>query len=66
MRDLIADLYQKASKKKIWWLVRHTAGMLGMKGDQLAVAVLGIIVRQKQVSIGVPSVHKNSEITIKS
>jgi len=36
LKDLIMDVYEKASIRKIWWLVRHSAGMLGMKSDQLA------------------------------
>lgn len=66
LKDLILDLFEKASRRKIWWLVRHSAGMLDMRHDELAQAVLSIIVRQKQVSIGIPSERKDSEITIKS
>ena len=36
LKDLIAEAYEKASKCKIWWLVRHSAGMLGMRFDELA------------------------------
>lgn len=50
----------------MWWLVRHSAGMLGMKSDELAKAVLTLIVRQKQISIGMPTNSTNSEISIKS
>lgn len=36
LRDLIANVYEKASIRKMWWLVRHSAGMLGLKSDELA------------------------------
>lgn len=36
LKDLIVDVYEKASLKKMWWLVRHSAGLLGMKSDDLA------------------------------
>jgi hypothetical protein len=29
-------VYEKASLKKTWWLVRHAAGMLEMKSDEIA------------------------------
>ena len=29
VRDLLVELYEKAGHGKQWWLVRHTAGMLG-------------------------------------
>lgn len=40
LKDLILDVYEKASLKKMWWLVRHSAGMLGMKSDELAKVIL--------------------------
>lgn len=66
LKDLIVDVYEKASLKKMWWLVRHSAGLLGMKSDDLAKSVLTLIVRQKQISIGLPTNRINSEISIKS
>ena len=36
LKDLIADVYEKASTRKMWWLVRHSAGMLGLKTEELA------------------------------
>ncbi len=65
VKGLIMQLYEKASIRKSWWLVRHTAGMLSMKHDDLAKSLIIIIVRQKQVSIGIPiQSRKNSEINI--
>ena len=36
LKDLILGIYEKASMRKMWWLVRHSAGMLSMKADELA------------------------------
>lgn len=36
LRDLITHVYEKASVRKMWWLVRHSAGMLGLKLEELA------------------------------
>lgn len=49
VKDLLKILYVKASQQKLWGLVRHTAGMLGKRVEDLAKAVTDILVRQKQV-----------------
>lgn len=36
MKNLIEKLYEKASIRKLWWLIRHSAGMLGLKIDESA------------------------------
>jgi hypothetical protein len=55
VRDLLKGLYEKACQQKLWGLVRHTAGMLGKRVEDLAKAVTDLLVRQKQVdSIDVP------------
>lgn len=51
MRVLLKSLYEKACQQKLWGLVRHTAGMLGKRVEDLAKAVTDLLVRQKQVSI---------------
>ena len=58
------NLYEKASSRKLWWLVRHTAGMLEMRTEELEKSIITIIVRQKQLSIGIPTSRKDSEILI--
>lgn len=35
LRDLIVRIYEKASIRKMWWLVRHSAGMLSMNPEEL-------------------------------
>lgn len=51
VRDLLKGLYEKACQQKLWGLVRHTAGMLGKRVEDLAKAVTDLLVRQKQVSV---------------
>lgn len=49
VRGLLKGLYEKACQQKLWGLVRHTAGMLGKRVEDLAKAVTDLLVRQKQV-----------------
>ncbi|CAL1283132.1 unnamed protein product [Larinioides sclopetarius] len=56
IKDLLKDLYEKACHEKKWALVRHIAGMLGKKVEDLAKAVTDLLVRQKQITIGMPSI----------
>lgn len=49
VRALLKGLYEKACQQKLWGLVRHTAGMLGKRVEDLAKAVTDLLVRQKQV-----------------
>ncbi|XP_054267572.1 probable phosphorylase b kinase regulatory subunit alpha isoform X2 [Macrosteles quadrilineatus] len=61
VKDLLKVLYEKACQQKLWGLVRHTAGMLGKRVEDLAKAVTDLLVRQKQVTVGMPP---NNEHTI--
>jgi phosphorylase kinase alpha/beta subunit len=61
VKDLLKGLYDKACQQKMWGLVRHTAGMLGKRVEDLAKAVTDLIVRQKQITVGIPP---NNEVTI--
>ncbi|KAK7498731.1 hypothetical protein BaRGS_00010108, partial [Batillaria attramentaria] len=54
VRDLLVELYEKAGHWKQWWLVRHTAGMLQKRVEDLAIAATDLLVRQKQLSVGMP------------
>lgn len=49
VKDLLKVLYEKACQQKLWGLVRHTAGILGKRVEDLAKAVTDLLVRQKQV-----------------
>ena len=52
--DLMTELYIEAGRHKLWWLVRHTAGILGKQSESLAISATDIIVRQKQLTVGLP------------
>lgn len=51
VRALLKGLYEKACQQKLWGLVRHTAGMLGKRVEDLSKAITDLLVRQKQVKI---------------
>merc|ERR1719376_1612696 len=54
VRDLLKTLYETAVSKKQWGIVRHCAGYLGRRVDDLSKAVTDMVVRQKQVTVGMP------------
>ncbi|XP_076446610.1 putative phosphorylase b kinase regulatory subunit alpha isoform X2 [Babylonia areolata] len=54
VKDLLVELYEKAGFWKQWWLVRHTAGLLKKRVEDLAIAATDLVVRQKQLSVGMP------------
>ncbi|RUS87688.1 hypothetical protein EGW08_004529 [Elysia chlorotica] len=60
--DIIHYLYLHKSVTgghwKQWWLVRHTAGMLRKRVEDLALAATDLLVRQKQLSVGLPPEHE--------
>ena len=62
VKELVKELYQKAGKSRSWNLVRHTAGLLGKKPDDLDKCVLDLLVRQKQIGVGNPSEAKEKFI----
>ena len=63
VKDLIVELYEKAGHMKQWWLVRHTAGMLRKRVEDLAKAATDILVRQKQLAVGLPPEPREKIIT---
>lgn len=60
VRDLLKALYEKACTQKLWGLVRHTAGMLGKRVEDLAKAVTDLLVRQKQITVGMPPSNEHT------
>ncbi|XP_075211553.1 putative phosphorylase b kinase regulatory subunit alpha isoform X4 [Lycorma delicatula] len=60
VKDLLKMLYEKACQQKLWGLVRHTAGMLGKRVEDLAKAVTDLLVRQKQVTVGMPPTNEHT------
>ncbi|XP_019625281.1 PREDICTED: LOW QUALITY PROTEIN: phosphorylase b kinase regulatory subunit alpha, skeletal muscle isoform-like [Branchiostoma belcheri] len=51
---LVGELYEKAGQLKQWSIVRHMAGMLRKRVEDLAQAATDLLVRQKQLSVGLP------------
>ncbi|KAH0947136.1 hypothetical protein HN011_006147 [Eciton burchellii] len=60
VKDLLKDLYEKACQQKMWGIVRHSAGMLGKRVEDLAKAVTDLLVRQKQVTVGMPPSNEHT------
>ena len=54
VQHLVEELYERSCKVKNWSLVRHTCGLLSKKIPNLALSVTDLIVRQKQVGVGLP------------
>ncbi|CAN8005577.1 unnamed protein product [Ixodes hexagonus] len=62
VKDLFQDFYDRACQEKRWGLVRHFAGSLGKRVEDLAKSVTDLLVRQKQVTVGMPP-HNEHTIT---
>ncbi|XP_072942269.1 probable phosphorylase b kinase regulatory subunit alpha isoform X1 [Epargyreus clarus] len=60
VKELLKALYEKACSQKLWGLVRHTAGMLGKRVEDLAKAVTDLLVRQKQITVGMPPSNEHT------
>lgn len=58
VRDLLKVTYEKACHEKKWSLVRHIAGMLGKRVEDLTKAVADLLVRQKQITVGMPPMNE--------
>ncbi|TGZ74978.1 hypothetical protein CRM22_000643 [Opisthorchis felineus] len=54
VRMLLKEAYERASQLTSWFLLRYTAGLLGKRASTLAKSLTDILVRQKQVTIGLP------------
>ena len=52
--QLVKQLYDSACLEKHWSIVRHASGLLGKKMPNLALSLTDLIVRQKQVTVGLP------------
>uniref|UniRef100_A0A914USQ7 Phosphorylase b kinase regulatory subunit n=1 Tax=Plectus sambesii TaxID=2011161 RepID=A0A914USQ7_9BILA len=55
VRLLMEELYSKACTQRMWGLVRLTSGILTKRLDDLPKAVTHLLVRQKQLTVGIPS-----------
>jgi len=54
VESLVKELYEATCEAKNWSMVRHTSGLLGKKLPSLALSLTDLIVRQKQVTVGLP------------
>ncbi|XP_075751921.1 putative phosphorylase b kinase regulatory subunit alpha [Rhipicephalus microplus] len=62
VRDLFHEFYEHAVNERKWALVRHFASALGKRFADLAKSVTDLLVRQKQVTVGMPP-HSEEVIT---
>ena len=51
-------MYESACVAKKWSIVRHTHGLLGKKMHNLALSLTDLLVRQKQVTVGLPPLQE--------
>ncbi|KAL1436641.1 hypothetical protein MTO96_049539 [Rhipicephalus appendiculatus] len=54
VRALFEEFYERACEEHQWGLVRHFASSLGKRVEDLAKSVTDLLVRQKQVTVGMP------------
>lgn len=59
VKDLLQEVYDKSCSEKKWALVRHCAGMLGKQVEDLAKSIADLVVRQKQITIGMPPQYEH-------
>lgn len=58
IRERMERLYRRACQLRLWWLVRYCAGRLRKAMNSLAPAITNMLVRGKQVTLGVRSVRE--------
>ena len=51
---IFRELHESACVAKHWSIVRHTHGLLAKKMQNMELSVMDLIVRQKQVTVGLP------------
>ncbi|XP_066286404.1 phosphorylase b kinase regulatory subunit alpha, skeletal muscle isoform-like isoform X4 [Branchiostoma lanceolatum] len=54
---LAGELYEKAGQLKQWSIVRHMAGMLKKRVEDLAQAITDLLVRQRQLTVGITTLE---------
>ncbi|CAH3142471.1 unnamed protein product, partial [Porites evermanni] len=63
VQKLLEELYEKACQIRLWSLVRHTAGLLRKRVEDLAEAATDLLVHQKQLTVGIPQGGHEEVIT---
>ncbi|CAJ0936519.1 unnamed protein product, partial [Mesorhabditis belari] len=61
LHDRLERLYRVACQLRMWWLVRYCAGRLQKTVNSLAPSITNLLVRGKQVTVGVRSMR---EVTV--
>nr|XP_026696670.1 phosphorylase b kinase regulatory subunit alpha, liver isoform-like isoform X2 [Ciona intestinalis] len=61
--DLIEELYDKAGQQGNWMVVRQMSGLLQKRVSGLSQSVTDLLIRQKQVTVGLPQEPKEFTIT---
>ncbi|XP_072914465.1 phosphorylase b kinase regulatory subunit alpha, skeletal muscle isoform isoform X3 [Hemitrygon akajei] len=54
VRDLLMELYTKASNEQYWGLIRYISGMLHKKVEELDEACTTLLSNQKHLTVGLP------------
>lgn len=52
VRDLVRDVFERAARQRLWAVLRRSADLLGKVDAQLEIAIMDILVRQKQLAVG--------------
>ena len=52
LREITQDLFERAGRQQFWSVLRRAADLLGKADAHLEVAVMDILVRQKQLAVG--------------
>ncbi len=52
LNEIAADIFERASQQRVWRVLRRAADLLGKVDAHLEVAVMDILVRQKQLAVG--------------
>uniref|UniRef100_H2YMZ1 Phosphorylase b kinase regulatory subunit n=1 Tax=Ciona savignyi TaxID=51511 RepID=H2YMZ1_CIOSA len=61
--DLIEELYDKAGQQGNWMVVRQMTGLLQKRVSGLSQSITDLLIRQKQVTVGLPQEPKEFTIT---
>uniref|UniRef100_A0A8R1I4J9 Phosphorylase b kinase regulatory subunit n=1 Tax=Caenorhabditis japonica TaxID=281687 RepID=A0A8R1I4J9_CAEJA len=62
LRERLEKVYRRACQLRLWWLVRYCAGRLHKSMNSLAPAITNMLVRGKQITLGVRSGAREENI----
>ncbi|EJD73824.1 phosphorylase b kinase regulatory subunit alpha [Loa loa] len=66
VRALMEEIYLKACESRNWALIRLSFGLLKRLVDELSKSVTHLLVRQKQITVGMPSKNEEAITTPKT